>query len=237
MILSKHIVKVWLSIIFLLCAASILAGAACQANFGTDAHNSPANKRAMLSVEFSEYDMGSIIQGEKAVAPFVIHNIGSEALIIEKLVPSASYVTAEISEKSIASGEKGIIEVTLDTAAADGRLEGRIGLATNDPEEPLYWLKVFVTVKPLLSIKNPLVWVGNLARDASFSGRVELTGELVLQNKLKEMKIFTSSPEITVKLIRGMKENKLSAYLEFLILPVFVSLLVPKCFQNFARII
>lgn len=173
-------------------------------------------KHARISIENPVYDFGRICQGEKAVTTFVFRNTGNAVLNIDQAIPDIKNVTTVVSHKSLNPGKEGSIEVTLDSTGLHGAVMSRIGLITNDEERSEMFLEVMAQVQPILALKPPFIFVGQVAKEGSFSGKAELIGKLVDEGRLRTLTINKSSPAIEARIRQRAAKN---AILEFILGP------------------
>jgi hypothetical protein len=173
-------------------------------------------KHGSITVTDPVYDFGEIIQGEKPVTTFALSNTGDDVLLIDRVAPDNKNIIAEASHELLLPGEGGTIKVILDSTGLYGTVVGRIAVITNDEKKPRVFLQVMAKVKPILALHPPFIFVGQVTKEGSFSGKAKLVGKLVDEGKLKSITIHTSSPTIEAR-IRQRAGKK--AILEFVLRP------------------
>lgn len=173
-------------------------------------------KRACITITEALYDFGEIVQGEKPVATFAFSNTGADVLNIHRVVTNNKDIITEVSHEELLPGQEGSIKVTLDSTGLHGTVAGRIAVVTNDQKKPTVFLQVMAKVKPILALSPPFIFVGQVSKEGSFSGRAKLVGKLVDEGKLKTVTIHTSSPAIEAKIRQRTGRN---ATLEFVLRP------------------
>ena len=89
-----------------------------------------------IRVEGAKFDFGSIVFGQKVQHGFVVRNQGGSPLVISEVISRCDCFHASF-EKTIAPGQSGRIETTIDTADLQGPVFLTIGLRSNDPERKL----------------------------------------------------------------------------------------------------
>jgi hypothetical protein len=161
---------------------------------------SQVKKNLSLYVENSEFDFGQVTQGKKVSGITVIRNISEEILKIERIDSDIPGIYAEISDLSLAPDEEGTISVTLDSTMLSGQIIGRIAIKTDREENPEVILTVRANVETTLAFQPQTIFAGQIAKDASFSGRAMLGGRLIKEGKLQDFEIQTSSSAIEVKI-------------------------------------
>ena len=106
--------------------------------------------------EFSEmqYDFGEIQDGDKVTYVFEFSNIGSKPLVISSVRPSSRSITTYLSEKTIASGEQGELEITFNSRKRLGRQKKTVKIIANTkPKEIILTIKA--NVKKVIAETKP----------------------------------------------------------------------------------
>ncbi len=185
-------------------------------------HSFQKKKKASIEIANTEYDFGEVIQGEKLTTAFSFRNSGKDTLDIniKRIVPNIKYIIAVVSDNSFGPGEEGTIKVTIDTSEFYGRLISRIIVSTNDEKKPEIILTIEANIKPILVFKPPFVFIGQLAKEALYSGSALLVGKLIEKGKLNNLSIITSSPAIEAK-IQNQIDKKGGVLVKFTIKPEF----------------
>jgi len=173
-------------------------------------------KHASITMTDSVYDFGKVIQGDKPVATVTFRNTGDDVLLIDQLVTDKKYITGAVSHELLLPGEQGSIRVTLDSAGLHGDVVGHIAVTTNDEERSTAFLQVRAHVQAILAVHPPFVFVGQVARERSFSGKAKVVGKLVDEGKLKAIEIRKSSEAIEARI---MQRRPKDAILEFVLRP------------------
>lgn len=81
--------------------------------------------------EETEYDFGTIMQGEKLTHVFVFTNEGKSDLVIQSANASCGCTTSTPPKAPIKPGEKGEIRVTFDSKAKKGAVDNSVRVAAN----------------------------------------------------------------------------------------------------------
>lgn len=187
-----------------------------QATAGQGTTSFQKGKLARITLTDNVYDFGEIIQGEKPVATFVFRNTGDDVLLIDQVVTDNKNVTTEVSHELLLPGEQGTIQAILDSTKLYGRVLSRITVITNDEERPKVFLQVRAHVRAILALRPPFVFVGQIPREGSFSGKAKVVGKLVDEGKLKAIQIRKSSEAIEARI---MQRRPKDAILEFVLRP------------------
>ena len=190
-----------------------------QANAEQDMSFVQTKKHPVISLTKTVHDFGKIVQGEKAVTIFVFRNTGDDVLNIDQVVSDNENITTVVSHKFLQPGRQGSIQVTLDSNELDGDIVSQISVTTNDNERPEVFLKIMAHAQPIIALDPPFIFVGRVAKEGSFSGKVKLVGKLVDEGKLKTFRTNTSSSSIEMRIQRRTVKDKKVVFLEFVLLP------------------
>lgn len=100
------------------------------------------------NIEFdnTEYDAGTVIEGEKVVHKYVFRNTGKSDLVIEYAKGSCGCTVAEPKEKVIPAGGSSEITATFDSQGRFGENKKSISVKSNDPDNEMVTLQLKVKV-------------------------------------------------------------------------------------------
>ena len=93
--------------------------------------------QASFKFNEEEFDFGTIKQGEKVTHSFEFINSGKDPLIISNAAGSCGCTVPEWPKEPIASGAKGSIKVTFDSAGKQGVQDKTVTLQSNAKQNPL----------------------------------------------------------------------------------------------------
>ncbi len=108
----------------------------------------PASTGARISVEPDVFDFGKALQNKVLHKDFVIRNIGTEDLVIDRVSTTCGCTVAEGYAKLVKPGQSTTMDVQLQTRSYNGRVERKILVRSNDATRDPLELKVQVTVVP-----------------------------------------------------------------------------------------
>ncbi len=204
--------------IFILMCVIAASGTFCSSQVPTDRgmNSIQRKKHATISIKNTVHHFGKIVQGEKPVATFVFRNTGDDVLNIGQVAADNKNITTEVSHKSVNPGEQGSIKVTLDSTRLHGGVVSRIIVITNDEKHHEVFLTVVGQVQPMLALNPPFIFIGQVAKEGSFSGKAKLVGKLVDEDKLESLTINKSSPAIEATIRQRGGRNPM---LEFVLRP------------------
>ncbi|RJP14875.1 MAG: DUF1573 domain-containing protein [Candidatus Abyssobacteria bacterium SURF_5] len=148
--------------------------------------------RRRLTVEKALHDFGQVEEGEIVSASFIIFNGTDEPVRIESARSDRADTKCNCSARLLPPGEHAKLEATLDTASLRGKVVRNISLAVHDPDRRELSFTLSVTVEPLLAFIQPFVFVGQLPKGASYSGKIRLVGKLAAEKKPSELTVETS---------------------------------------------
>ncbi len=90
-----------------------------------------------IRFEQSEFNFGTIKQGEKAEFEFVFTNVGQEPLVITNATGSCGCTVPEWPREPIRKGEKGRIKVSFDSAGRQGLQTKTVTIHSNAQTNPV----------------------------------------------------------------------------------------------------
>ena len=130
----------------------------------------------LLTVEEPSFDFGAVLQGDKVEHTFHLINRGDAPLEIHKVKTTCGCTVARDYPREIAAGGSGEMTVTFDSSHRRGRQEKGITLFTNADASAQYVLKLFGTVREVVSLSPTICNFGSVE-----PGRV-VTREMTLTN-------------------------------------------------------
>lgn len=93
-------------------------------------------KGPKISVNSMSYDFGDIFEGQIVNHEYVVKNIGSGTLTIDKVRASCGCTAAKPVKNELAAGEETTINVKFNTANRSGNQKKYVYVFSNDPENP-----------------------------------------------------------------------------------------------------
>jgi hypothetical protein len=95
--------------------------------------NSNANLSELPKFDFpvTEYNFGTVIEGEKVAYTFVFTNIGKKELIINNVKASCGCTSPKWTKEPIPAGEKGTIEVIFNSTGRSGEQNKTVQVFAN----------------------------------------------------------------------------------------------------------
>lgn len=102
----------------------------------------------IMAFDETEYNFGTLIQGEKVTHKFKFKNTGEGNLVIASVKPSCGCTSPKWSREPIKPGEEGYIELTFDSSNKNGiqNKNARV-LANTDPNEHVLYIRCDVVTK------------------------------------------------------------------------------------------
>ena len=101
---------------------------------------------AKIAVEPAGFDFGRALVNRTLKKEFVIRNIGSEDLVIDRVTTSCGCTAALLDDKLVKPGQSAALRVELQTLGNPGRMERKILLRSNDEAHDPLEIKVQVSV-------------------------------------------------------------------------------------------
>lgn len=99
-------------------------------------------------IQFSEtnFDFGTVKQGDELVHTFKINNVGKSNLILRKVKASCGCTATQPDKELVAPGEEANIKVTFNTRGRTGRQNKSITVYSNDPKKSTMLLRISATI-------------------------------------------------------------------------------------------
>jgi hypothetical protein len=139
----------------------LLALAACESPRVGTADRDPGppaetSSGPRLAFTAPGHDFGEMERRETATHTAVFYNAGASDLVISRIVSRCGCAAALTSDTTLAPGERGTLEITLQTGGVAGEKKKAIELYTNDTDRPVasYLVRVRVLADVML---DPMV--------------------------------------------------------------------------------
>ncbi|MBO4614052.1 MAG: DUF1573 domain-containing protein [Bacteroidales bacterium] len=108
----------------------------------------PNDGMPIISFAETEYNFGTVIQGEKVSHKFMFTNKGDGNLVISSVKPSCGCTSPKWTREPIKPGEEGFIELTFDSSNKKGIQNKNVRVATNTiPNEHVLYIRCDVVTK------------------------------------------------------------------------------------------
>ncbi len=101
-----------------------------------------ASEGPRLAVEPAGFDFGRLREGVTVSKTFVLRNVGSATLNIEKVSKDCGCTVVEGWKERLAPGETTEMKVALRVGQSRGRLVRNVMVKSNDSESPLTEIKI-----------------------------------------------------------------------------------------------
>lgn len=102
----------------------------------------------VITFNETEYNFGTVIQGEKVAHKFKFTNTGEGNLVISSVKPSCGCTSPKWSREPIKPGEEGYIELTFDSSNKKGMQNKNVRIAANTiPNEHVLYIRCDVVTK------------------------------------------------------------------------------------------
>lgn len=89
-----------------------------------------------LGIDDATHDFGSIKEGQKVNAEFILTNNGKSELNIRTTKSSCSCTSVDLSKENLQPGESATLKVTFDSADRRGTQQKSVSIYSNDPRNP-----------------------------------------------------------------------------------------------------
>ena len=99
-----------------------------------------------IAVDPLSFDFGRALTNRTLKKEFVVRNIGTQDLVIDRITTSCGCTAALVDDKLVKPGKAATLRVELQTLASPGRVERKILVRSNDEAHDPLELKVQVNV-------------------------------------------------------------------------------------------
>jgi len=99
-----------------------------------------------IRVEPASFDFGNALPGKTLRKEFTLRNFGDAALLIESVSTTCGCTAALPDERRVEPGGSTPLRVTFQTRRYSGKVERRVLVRSNDPETPLFEVRLRATV-------------------------------------------------------------------------------------------
>ncbi|MBN2206443.1 MAG: DUF1573 domain-containing protein [Candidatus Aminicenantes bacterium] len=148
-----------------------------------------AAKSARIQFKESAWNFGKVKEGVVLSHDFTFKNAGDADLVIEKVRTSCGCAAALVSDKTIAPGREGKVEVTFDTRSYSGKVTKYVYVDTNDPAEPNKELTVSADIeippRPRINVDPYNIDLGLLLEGDPVNGRFVVLNQGELELKVE----------------------------------------------------
>ena len=104
---------------------------------------------AKIEVENAVHDFGSVGPSKKVTCQFKFKNVGTDKLLIDRILSTCGCLVGELAKKDYAPGESGVLDVTFLSGTIAGPVEKHLHILSDDKSNPRYEL----TLKALIELK------------------------------------------------------------------------------------
>ncbi len=105
------------------------------------------NDSPKIQLSTNRYNFGVVKEGEKLKLKVKVKNAGKKPLHIKEVQSSCGCTAALLSSKVLKPDETGILNITFDTAKRVGKISRTVSLLSDDPENPMETITLFVDIK------------------------------------------------------------------------------------------
>lgn len=126
-----------------------------------------ASAAPKLHIDKSVFDFGSVSEGTVVTGDFLLRNVGSSPLEIQRIQPACGCTVAKSEQLQIAPGEESRLEVTFDTTGFTGEKLKTVRLYTNDVEDGSAVVTLRGSVQPEVTVDPLRVYFGEVQKGAT----------------------------------------------------------------------
>ena len=152
------------------------------------------------------YDFGKVYKNEDVEHFFMIENRGTADLIIEDINASCGCIISEATTHKVAPGMCGGIIVILKGVPDTGAISKNIKIHSNDPDTPVYSLKLSGEIIEDITINPRQISFGFIPKGKKVKVEIGIKIRPGFQLEIKD--VISSNPEISIMYKKDEKENK-----------------------------
>ena len=172
-------------------------------SFQVLAQDQPETVIPQMHIEDQVFHFGEVNRGEKVSHDFVVKNVGKSNLLIEDIRPDCGCTIAVTNDKTVVPGSETVVKVGFDTIGFSGSKTRVIRLFTNDPKQPVAFLRLEGTVMAPVIADPPRLYFGNIESGKKDSKKFKLR----LGEKVKIENVSSDNEALTVAVSEGSKSK------------------------------
>jgi hypothetical protein len=136
----------------------------------------------------------------------VFQNRGTKELNIEKIKASCGCIVAETSTRNVPPGMTGIIVTILRSGPNTGHITESISVYSNDPDNPVYALKLSGEIIEDIKINPKQIRFGYVSKGEKAQVEVDIQPRPGFDLEIKD--VISSNPVVSIKYRKDELENK-----------------------------
>ena len=174
----------------------------------TEAKNVQPLIEGQPDIYFGEpiYNFGKVYKNEDVEHFFMFENLGTKDLIIKDIKASCGCIVSEATSLNVLPGMSEGISVVLRGVPDTGAISKNIKIYSNDPDTPVYSLKLLGEIVEDITINTRQISFGFVPKGKKV--KVELGVKPRPGFKLEIKDVISSSPDISIKYKKDENENK-----------------------------
>ncbi len=180
----------------------------CKDTIINQVKNSKLLVESQPDIFFEEpiYNFGKVYKNEDVEHFFMFGNRGTEDLIIEDIKASCGCIISEATTPKVLPGMSEGIIVILRGVPDTGAISKNIKIYSNDPDTPVYTLKLLGEIVEDITINTQQINFGFIPKGEKVN--VEIGVKPCPGFKLEIKDVISTNPDISIKYKKDEKENK-----------------------------
>jgi hypothetical protein len=160
--------------------------------------------RGKLFVRDDSFDFGHMAQGTRVVHSYVIQNVGTDTLFIERVQSTCGCTSAPPVKDRLAPNEQIPVDITFNSGKFSGPVRKTLNIVTSDADHPMFSVELSANVGPLPPGLGIVPETGaGLVRSAAGAPQASKVALTNLSPRPAALKIVATAP--------GFLEARLSA--------------------------
>ncbi len=152
------------------------------------------------------YNFGKVYKNEDVEHFFIFENRGTKDLIIKDIKASCGWIVSEATSLNVLPGMSEGIIVVLRGVPDTGAISKNIKIYSNDPDTPVYTLKLSGEIIEDIAINTRQISFGCVPYGEEVEVEIDAKPRPGFRLEIKD--VISSSPDISIKYKKDEKENK-----------------------------
>lgn len=158
----------------------------------------------------SEFNFGTIAEGDHVVHEFSIRNSGRTDLVLQRVAPSCGCTATTLSASTISPGGVGVVKVDFNTAGFSGQKTKTVSVITSDPQQPELVFVLTGVVVPAVVVEPEWLHFGEIVPSSTTEQRKKTFTVRPGQGISEPLKV--SSPSKYLKLTPEGRDGQSERY-------------------------
>ncbi len=152
------------------------------------------------------YNFGKVYKNEDVEHFFIFENRGTKDLIIEGIKASCGCIVSEVTTSKVLPGMSESVIVVLKGVSGTGVISKNIKIYSNDPDTPVYSLKLLGEVMEDITINEKQINFGCIPKGKKVKAGINVKPRSGFKLEIKD--VISSNSDISTKYKKDKKEDE-----------------------------